>query len=93
MINKSPLFYPMKFYCIRNNNIFLFQLVFSITSARPFGLTLYNDKIYWTDWLSKKILVADKKDGFHQETLQSNIGSVMDIAVFHRNRLNSKYCI
>ena len=64
--------------------------MFNIGSQHPFGLTLYNDKIYWTDWLQAKIFVADKRNGMNEETLQSNIGSVMDISVFHRNRPNSE---
>ena len=69
---------------------FALQTVFRISTPKPFGLTLHNDKIYWTDWLKHEILVADKDDGSREEILQNNIESVMDIAVFHRKRRNSK---
>lgn len=58
---------------------------------RPFGFTIYEDSMYWADWLTKEIIKSDR-DGENQVTLQSNLGNVMDITVFHRNRPQSE-CI
>ncbi|KAM3856102.1 low-density lipoprotein receptor-related protein 4 [Vipera latastei] len=53
----------------------------------PFGLTLYGAWIYWTDWQTKSIQSADKRTGLDRETLQDNLENLMDIHVFHRQRL------
>ncbi|PSN54231.1 Low-density lipoprotein receptor-related protein 4 [Blattella germanica] len=35
----------------------------------PFGLTVFGDKIYWTDWETSSIYMADKKTGKNRSTL------------------------
>ncbi|POI31523.1 hypothetical protein CIB84_004726 [Bambusicola thoracicus] len=52
----------------------------------PFGLTLYGERIYWTDWQAKSIQSADRRTGQARETLQDNLENLMDIHVFHRHR-------
>uniref|UniRef100_A0A8C3Y834 LDL receptor related protein 4 n=1 Tax=Catharus ustulatus TaxID=91951 RepID=A0A8C3Y834_CATUS len=52
----------------------------------PFGLTLYGERIYWTDWQAKSIQSADRRTGQFRETLQDNLENLMDIHVFHRHR-------
>lgn len=52
----------------------------------PFGLTLYGERIYWTDWQAKSIQSAEKRTGQARETLQHNLENLMDIHVFHRHR-------
>ncbi|KAG5839924.1 hypothetical protein ANANG_G00210400 [Anguilla anguilla] len=52
----------------------------------PFGLTLHEDKIYWTDWQSKNIQSADKNTGLGRSTLAQNLENLMDIHMFHRQR-------
>ncbi|WAR04037.1 LRP4-like protein [Mya arenaria] len=63
-------------------------IVYSMTSMvhpQPFGFTIYKESLYWADWLHKKIIRAGR-DGQGQVTLQGNMGNVMDITVFHRQR-------
>lgn len=67
----------------------IIQVVFRMSDPRPFGFTVYENSIYWADWLTKKIMTSDRH-GDHQVTLQSNMGNVMDLTVFHRGRPNSK---
>ncbi|KAG5848887.1 low-density lipoprotein receptor-related protein 4-like isoform X1 [Anguilla anguilla] len=52
----------------------------------PFGLTLHEDQIYWTDWQSKSIQSADKLTGLGRVTLAENLENLMDIHMFHRHR-------
>ncbi|KAG9352113.1 hypothetical protein JZ751_020526 [Albula glossodonta] len=52
----------------------------------PFGLTLHEDRIYWTDWQSKSIQSADKLTGLDRSTLAENLENLMDIHMFHRHR-------
>ena len=60
-----------------------------MSDPRPFGFTVYGNRMYWADWLTKKIMTSDRS-GNSQSTLQSNMGNVMDLTVFHRNRPDSK---
>ncbi|XP_018619430.1 low-density lipoprotein receptor-related protein 4 [Scleropages formosus] len=52
----------------------------------PFGLTLHESRIYWTDWQSKSIQSADKQTGLDRTTLAENLENLMDIHMFHRHR-------
>uniref|UniRef100_A0AAQ4RSN1 EGF-like domain-containing protein n=1 Tax=Gasterosteus aculeatus aculeatus TaxID=481459 RepID=A0AAQ4RSN1_GASAC len=52
----------------------------------PFGLTVHEDKLYWTDWQSKSIQSADKLTGLGRRTLAENLENLMDIHMFHRHR-------
>lgn len=61
------------------------KVMYGISQPRPFGFTLYKDNMYWADWLTKKIIMSDR-NGENQVILQSNMGNVMDLKVFHRNR-------
>ena len=36
----------------------------------PFGLTVFGDKIYWTDWETSSIHMADKKTGRNRSILR-----------------------
>ncbi|XP_021915388.1 low-density lipoprotein receptor-related protein 4 isoform X2 [Zootermopsis nevadensis] len=52
----------------------------------PFGLAVFRDKIYWTDWDTSSIHMADKQTGKNKTILRSGISNLMDIRVFHRGR-------
>lgn len=52
----------------------------------PFGLDVFGDYVYWTDWETSSIQSANKNTGGERETLGTNITGLMDVRVFHRNR-------
>ncbi|XP_061406856.1 low-density lipoprotein receptor-related protein 6-like [Lethenteron reissneri] len=52
----------------------------------PFGLTQYQDYIFWTDWTRRSIERANKTDGKNRTLIQSQLDDVMDILVFHSSR-------
>ncbi|KAK0093543.1 hypothetical protein PV326_013307, partial [Microctonus aethiopoides] len=54
----------------------------------PFGLVIYQNKVYWTDWETKSIHRADKETGNNSIVVRSDIGGLMDVRMFHRNRSN-----
>ncbi len=56
----------------------------------PFGLTLHEDRIYWTDWQSKSIQSANKLTGLDRRTLAENLENLMDIHMFHHHRATGK---
>ncbi|XP_067144345.1 low-density lipoprotein receptor-related protein 4-like [Centruroides vittatus] len=63
------------------------QILIATDLPHPFGLTLYEDKVYWTDWENQSIQSANKLTGEERVTLLTDLDSLMDIHVFHSNRL------
>lgn len=62
------------------------QVLIGSQLPHPFGLTVHEDKLYWTDWQSKSIQSADKLTGLGRQTLTENLENLMDIHMFHRQR-------
>ncbi|XP_055996988.1 low-density lipoprotein receptor-related protein 4-like isoform X3 [Ostrea edulis] len=62
------------------------KVIISVGVQRPFGLTVYKDKLYWTDRQDKGLHSAHKTNGSHMETLKSNYADIWDVRMFHRNR-------
>ncbi|TRY82715.1 hypothetical protein DNTS_018776 [Danionella cerebrum] len=52
----------------------------------PFGLTQFQDHIYWTDWSQRSIERAHKSSGQNRTLIQGQLDYVMDILVFHSSR-------
>ncbi|KAF7229497.1 low-density lipoprotein receptor-related protein 6 [Nothobranchius furzeri] len=52
----------------------------------PFGLTQFQDYIYWTDWSQRSIERANKTSGQNRTLIQGHLDYVMDILVFHSSR-------
>ena len=59
-----------------------------ITSGleHPFGIDVFENLVYWTDWDNLSLDVADKMNGRGRRTLLNNTSDLMDIRIFHRNR-------
>lgn len=62
------------------------QVLIGSQLPHPFGLTVHEDKLYWTDWQSKSIQSADKLTGLGRHTLSENLENLMDIHMFQRHR-------
>ncbi|XP_046395098.1 low-density lipoprotein receptor-related protein 4-like [Ischnura elegans] len=52
----------------------------------PFGLSIFENKIYWTDWDTSSIHSADKFTGRNRTVMKSGIKGLMDLRIFHRGR-------
>lgn len=65
---------------------FCTQVLIGSQLPHPFGLTVHEDKLYWTDWQSKSIQSANKLTGLGRHTLAENLENLMDIHMFHRLR-------
>ncbi|KAF6200224.1 hypothetical protein GE061_006527 [Apolygus lucorum] len=52
------------------------------TSQRPFTMSLYQDKIYWSDWETGELNVASKHGG-NKTLLHSNLEQVTSVVVYH----------
>ncbi|XP_046394159.1 low-density lipoprotein receptor-related protein 6 [Ischnura elegans] len=53
---------------------------------RPYGLTQYQDYIYWTDWYTGDIERANKTSGDNRTKIHSKLEYITDILVFHNSR-------
>ncbi|XP_013773894.1 low-density lipoprotein receptor-related protein 6-like [Limulus polyphemus] len=54
--------------------------------SHPFALTLFRDKLYWTDWQTKSIHSCSKTSCSSVETVVSKLKSPMDIHVYVEER-------
>ena len=54
--------------------------------GHPFALTLYENKIYWTDWKTRGIHSTNKNSGTRCQMVWSNAYSPMDIHAFKPRR-------
>jgi hypothetical protein len=50
----------------------------------PYGLTLLDSYIYWTDWQTRSIHRADKSTGSNVILVRSNLPGLMDIQAVDR---------
>ena len=58
---------------------------------RPFGLTQYDDYIYWTDWKTNSIERCNKTNGQNRTRVQEQLNYVMDLLVFHASRQSGEH--
>ena len=52
----------------------------------PFGISVFLDSIYWTDWSSNTLFRANKFTGDEEVALVVGLQRAMDVVVFHRQR-------
>ena len=55
----------------------------------PFSITMFEDKLYWSDWDTESIRSADKFTGYNVKTISSRMNYVMDIKIYHSRRQNT----
>ena len=52
----------------------------------PFGISVFQDNMYWTDWRDGKLFKANKFTGGEEVALAAYLLGVMDVSVFHQQR-------
>lgn len=52
---------------------FPWQVVLKNEPVHPFGLAVYGDYIFWTDWVRRAVLRADKYTGGEMKVLRADI--------------------
>lgn len=57
------------------------EVVTELTS--PYGITVFEDYVYWTDYRLKKLFKANKFNGLRKSTFGNYLTAPMDIAVYH----------
>ncbi|CAH1130397.1 unnamed protein product [Ceutorhynchus assimilis] len=61
-------------------------LLSGISLPYPYGIDVFENDIYWSDWMKKCIEKANKLTGENRTTVVRNIPDAMGIKVFHRSR-------
>ena len=72
----------MCLFCCSNRQRLLEQDI-----SHPFGLTLHEQWVFWTDWSSERIERADKLTGLDRTVILDGLDNMNDIHVFHRQRM------
>eukprot|EP00106_Octopus_bimaculoides_P021308 XP_014788750.1 PREDICTED: low-density lipoprotein receptor-related protein 4-like [Octopus bimaculoides] len=62
------------------------KVIIGVGLPHPFGLVVYGEFIFWTDWDTKSVQMASKYNGSNHQTLKKGLESVMDVTIFHRGR-------
>ncbi|XP_063725118.1 low-density lipoprotein receptor-related protein 2-like isoform X2 [Symsagittifera roscoffensis] len=52
--------------------------------AHPFALSVFDQFVFWTDWVNGTINRADKRDGSGAEVISETAKRPMDVRVYHR---------
>jgi hypothetical protein len=62
------------------------RVILSDNVHHPFSITVFEDKMFWTDWVKECIYVADKFTGKGRSVVRDGLFSPMDIHVYHQQR-------
>ena len=52
----------------------------------PFAITIFADRVYWTDWTTKSIHSCHKRTGDGKWLVKYKINSLMDLRAFDQKR-------
>ncbi|XP_078347608.1 low-density lipoprotein receptor-related protein 4-like [Oculina patagonica] len=77
-------FYTLEYYDLERHTITTLLDRGSILSY-PFGLTLLDNNLYWTDWNRDAVYQADKTTASNSTALVSGLSQPMDIHAYDRN--------
>ena len=83
---EAKLLYIAKANYDGSNRERIFKSAAQCTLGLPFALTLYENRIYWTDWKSRGIHSANKNNGLRCPTVWSNTYSPMDLHSYEPKR-------
>ena len=82
----ATLFYIAKANYDGSSREIIFKSPSQCILDHPFALTLYENKIYWTDWTTKGIHSTNKNNGLQCQRVWSSTQSPMDIHVYEPKR-------
>ena len=82
----ANLFYIDKANYDGTNRESIFRSPRQCLLGHPFALTLYENKIYWTDWKTRGIHLTNKNNGLRCPVILSNTVSPMDIRAYEPKR-------
>ena len=53
--------------------VFFFQIIITTVPQHSFGLVIYGDYLFWTDWMLRAVIRANKYDGTGIVWLRKNL--------------------
>jgi len=56
-----------------------------------YGVTVFGDHVYWSDWATRSLEKADKLSGAGRSVIRSQMDYLMDLATFHASRQQGIY--
>ena len=68
------------------SNIGNLEVVISSSLYHPYGISLYDRFVYWTDWGNKSVSRADKYNGSSVEALETGLNVLRDLRVYSPQR-------
>lgn len=54
--------------------------------SHPFGISVFLENMYWTDWANGKVYRANRFTGEDEVALAENLQQGMGVVIFHRQR-------
>jgi hypothetical protein len=90
--NRSPRPHVHAITSVHHCNDNYFSFLFLTGLKHPFGITIFNGDIYWTDWIARSISKAST-DGQNQRVLKTELPGIMDVCVFDNSRQRGKFYI
>lgn len=68
-----------------------FQIVVTQSVDHPFSVTVFEDKLYWSDWSGKEIKVCNKYTGKDRKSLvHENKSRIYGMQIFHPSLFKSQ---
>jgi len=71
--------------------LFVSQTLLSQGLAHPFGIAVHSERIYWSDWDTHSVEMADKLDGSRRQVVYTGHDDLFDVHVFNRQRPTGAY--
>ena len=59
------------------------NVLFNLGLPHPFGISVFEDFVYWTDWKTRSVVRANKFTGSNVKPISNNFQQPMSIASFH----------
>ena len=50
-----------------------FQVIVDVVPQHAFGLTVFNEDLYWTDWLLRALIRVNKYTGLNTKYIYKNV--------------------
>ena len=74
-----------------NNRVLILDLSSSIGSYHPFGLALYEDALFWTDWITQNVHRYNMTSSL-SDVLVHGMGTPMEIHIYDNSIITSGGC-
>ena len=74
-----------------NNRVLILDLSSNIGSYHPFGLALYEDALFWTDWITKNVHRYNMTSSL-SDVLVHGMGTPMEIHIYDNSIITSGGC-